>query len=289
MPDESLNPAAHRRGRIYIILTALLWGLAGVCVKSISWNSLSIMTARSVVSAISLGLFRRSFRMRFTKNNLLAALFNSMTGILYMMGIKNTDAATAIILQYTAPIFVLLFSIVFGGRKPSRREVIIVIAVFFGCVLSFADKMGEGHLLGNLLSLASGMSYAAQIVVFSRPETDSGDSMMISNFISLLICAPFMFFDPAVPATTPTVAVWLAIMCVFQFSLANIFYSLGCKLVSDIECSLLLTIEPIFNPIPVAIFCGEHMGPLAFAGFVIVLAGITMYTVGEKKQKTAQT
>lgn len=282
--EKSVSLSEKNRGRIYIICTALLWGLAGVCVKSICWSSLSIMAARSFTSVMSMGIMRKSFRVRLTKKNLICALFAASTGILYMMGIKNTTAGTAIVLQYTAPILILIFNMVFYHKKPDKREIFIVIAVFFGCVLSFADDMGAGHLLGNILSLASGVTYALQIMMFSRDGVDSEDCVMLSNMIAFIVSVPFIFFDKGIAQTTPTTLVWLAVMCVFQFSVANILYSRGCKLVSDIECSLLLTLEPIFNPIPVAIFCGETMGRKAIIGFVIVIAGIVVYTITSKKQ-----
>ena len=54
-------------------------------------------------------------------------------------------------------------------------------------------------------------------------------------------------------------------------------YAKGCQKIDKVESSLLLTIEPIFNPIPVAIVCGEMPGPLAIAGCVVVISGITAY------------
>ena len=282
---KSVSLSEKNRGRLCIICTALLWGLAGVCVKSICWSSLSIMAVRSFTSMISMGILRKSFRVRLTKKNVLCALLAASTSLLYMMGIKNTTAGTAILLQYTAPILILVFNILFYHKKPDGREILIVAAVFAGCVLSFADDMGAGHLLGNILSLAPGVTYALQIMMFSRDGVDADDSMMLSNMMGFVVGAPFLFFDKGIALTTPTTVIWLVIMCLFQYSLANILYVRGCKTVSDIECSLLMTLEPIFNPIPVAIFCGETMGPKALIGFVIVIAGILAYTFTSKKQK----
>ena len=268
-----------------IVGTALLWGLAGVCVKSICWSSLSIMAVRCLASLLTMGAMRKSLRVRITKKNVICAALAASTGILYMMGIKNTTAGTAIVLQYTAPILVLIFNTIFYRKKPDAREIIIVLAVFAGCILSFADDMGAGHLLGNVLSLASGVTYALQIMMFSRDGVDAEDCMMLSNMMGFIVCVPFIFFDKGIAATTPSTLLWLAIMCIFQYSVANILYSRGCKSVSDIECSLLLTIEPIFNPIPVAIFCGETMGRKALIGFAIVIAGILAYTLTSASKK----
>lgn len=266
------------KGRIYIVSTALLWGLAGVCVKSIPWSPFSIMAARCAISILIIGAGRRSFRLHISKKTLLGAAAESLTGILYMSAIKLTTAATAIVLQYTAPVLVFLYTVLVQKIKPRLREVFIILAVFGGCALSFADDLAPGNLLGNLLGLASGVTFAAQIIIFSDEKADAGSGVMLSNLMSLLVCFPFFFFDKNLDFSAHTIF-WVLILGVFQYGLANLFYSRGCARLPQTETSLLLTIEPIFNPIPVWLVTGETPGPLAIAGFVIVIAGVTAHTV----------
>ena len=205
-----------------------------------------------------------------------SALLRFLTGVLYMSAIKLTTAAPAIVLQYVAPILVFLFSVVFQKRRPKLYETLIVLAVFGGCVLSFSDKLDGGHLLGNLLGLLSGFALAGQIIIFSDPRADSNEGMYFSNILSFLTCAPFLFFDKAL-AFSPQIVMWVLILGVFQYGLANICYARGCHKIDQIETSLLLTLEPIFNPIPVWLVTGEKMGPRALAGFFIVIAAVTLY------------
>ena len=276
MPKTDLQNKDKIKGRLLIMATGLLWGLAGVCVKSIPWNSMSIMASRCAIGTVMLGINKKSFRVRLNKKTLLGALMVSAMGLLYMMAIKLTTAATAIVLQYVAPILVFLFSVVFQKRRPKLYETLIVLAVFGGCVLSFSDKLDGGHLLGNLLGLLSGFALAGQIIIFSDPRADSNEGMYFSNILSFLTCAPFLFFDKAL-ALSPQIVMWVLILGVFQYGLANICYARGCHKIDQIETSLLLTLEPIFNPIPVWLVTGEKMGPRALAGFFIVIAAVTLY------------
>ena len=264
------------KGRILIVSTALLWGLAGVCVKSIPWNSVSIMAARCAIGILMLGINKKSFRIRFHKKTLLGAVFMSLTGLLYMMSIKLTTAATAIVLQYIAPILVFLFSVTVQRIRPRLSEALIVAAVFGGCALSFSDQLDVSHVLGNLLGLLSGVTFAGQIIVFSDKSADSNEGMYLSNVISFIACSPFLFFDKQL-TFAPKVIFWVLVLGVFQYGFANICYARGCQKIDKIETSLLLTIEPIFNPIPVWIVTGEKMGPRALAGFVIVIGAVTLY------------
>lgn len=275
------------KGRLFIIGTALLWGLAGVCVKSIPWNSISIMASRCAIGIIMFAILRKSFKIKFNKYTLFGSVMMSITGILYMLSIKLTTAATAIVLQYTAPIFVFLYSVIFQKRKAKFSETLIVLLVFGGCVLSFIDELDPTKMLGNILGLLSGVSFAAQIIGFSDKRADSNDGMYLSNIISFIFCVPFMFFDKNM-AFSSEIIFWVLILGVFQYGLANIFYAKGCQIINKIETSLLLTIEPVFNPIPVLLVTGEKPGFMALIGFVTVISGVTLYgvlPVLEKKYK----
>lgn len=275
-------------GRLLVALTAVLWGLAGVCVKSIEWSALSLMAARSLISLIMLFAVKRTLKVKLTKTNLLGALMMSATGILYVLSIKMTTAGTAIVLQYIAPILVFLFAVIFQHRKAKLSEALITLAVFGGIVLSFADSLDPTRIVGNLLGLASGVTFAAQIIIMNNEESDSDDCTVISNFISFAICLPFVFFDDSLVLDFKNI-VWVLILGVFQYGLANICFSRGIKKVDKIEGSLILTIEPIFNPIPVAIFCHEKMGNLAIVGFIIVIVFVSLYgllpTIEEHRRK----
>ncbi len=266
------------KGRFFITGTALLWGLAGVCVKSIPWNSFSIMASRCGIGIVMFAILRKSFLVKFNKHTLAGAIMMSITGILYMMSIKLTTAATAIVLQYTAPIFVFLYSVLFQKKKAKLSETLIVLMVFSGCVLSFIDELDPSRMLGNILGLLSGASFSAQIIMFSDKRADSNDGMYLSNLISFFTCLPFMFFDSNM-AFSGKILFWVLILGVFQYGLANIFYARGCQIINKIETSLLLTIEPVFNPIPVFLVTGEMPGPLAIIGFFIVVGGITLYGI----------
>lgn len=265
-------------GRLLMVTTAVLWGLAGVCVKSIEWSSMSLMAARSIISLAMLLVVKRSFRVRFTKSNVLGAVMMSATGILYVESIKLTTAGTAIVLQYIAPILVFLYSVLFQKKKAKLIEALITIAVFLGCLLSFADSLDPTRIIGNLFGLASGVTFAGQIIIMNSKDSDSEDCLLISNMISFLFCLPFLFFDSSLVFDSKNI-IWVLILGVFQYGMANILFSKGIKKVDKVEASLILTIEPIFNPIPVAIICGEKMGALAILGSAIVIVFVSLYGI----------
>ena len=264
-------------GRILMLCTALLYGLTGVCVKSVTWGALPIIAFRSIVSLIMLFCVKKSLKLKFTRINIAGAVMMTVTSILYVMSIKLTTAGTAIVLQYIAPILVFLFAVIFQGRKARGYEIVLTFTVFAGCVLSFADTIDLTHILGNLLAVASGFTYAGQIIIMNRQNCDPQDTAIISNAMCFLVCLPFMFTETL--SWDFNNIFWLLILAIFQYGLANILFSKGINRIDAVEASLLLTIEPVFNPIPVAIFCGEHMGPLAIIGSATVIISIILYTL----------
>lgn len=290
------------KGRIIIIITALLWGLTGVCVKSISWSTPAIICSRAIISFFMLYAFRiismrkadptiklvDTLKIEFTKGNIIATLSITATSILYVQAIKLTTAGTAIVLQYVAPIFVFLFAIIFQKRKAKISEVILTLLVFGGCVLSFVDNIDMTHILGNCLALLSGITYAAQIITMNGKEVDGNGSLILSNALSFCICLPIVLASPPLSFDAKNV-VWMLILGIFQYGAANLLFAVGIKMIDKIEASLLLCIEPIFNPIPVAILCGENMGVLAIIGSIIVIIGIALYGLVPALQKKKET
>lgn len=266
------------KGRLYTLFAALLWGLAGVCVKSITWSSLSLMSFRSLISLIMLFTVNKSFKISFTKENILGGIATALTGVLYMQAIKLTTAGTAIVLQYIAPILVFLYAVIFQHRKAKAYEVILTALVFSGIVLCFADGLDPTKTLGNILGIVSGFTFAAQIIYMASENANSDDVLKIGNLVSFICFLPFMFFDKGLSFSTQNL-VWVLILSIFQYGLANILFSRGIRLIDKVESTIILTIEPIFNPIPVAIICGEMMGVRAIAGSAIVILCVTLYGV----------
>ena len=86
-------------GNLFIIAAALLWSLAGVCVKFIPWSAYSIACFRSVCGALVFCIVMRRPHITFSRWNIAGALSMFLTGVLYMSAIKLTTAANAIVLQ----------------------------------------------------------------------------------------------------------------------------------------------------------------------------------------------
>ena len=266
-------------GAIQVALGAISWSFAGVLGKWLPWNALTINGLRSLVAAVLMGLSRRSFRVRLSKGTILGAMGVMLTSILYMAAMKLTTSANAIVLQYAAPAFVILFNWLFYRQKPSRRSVVTAALIMLGVVLCFADRMGGGHLAGNLLAILSAVTFALVFFCARMPDTRPADY----SYLGLVLCVPtalFGFFDPNMSSDP---AQWAAVVGL-GVCLAGGYYFVSAAMghVSPLFTVLLSNLEPVLNPIWVALLLpklGEVPGGLALIGSALVLVTAGAYSL----------
>jgi drug/metabolite transporter (DMT)-like permease len=272
-------------GQMMILSSALLWSTAGILIKLIPWGSLSIASVRGLICMLVL-LALRFLRgkkggflpVRFTKHNVAAGAAMFVTGALFMAANKLTTAANAIVLQYIAPILILVYTAVVQKRRPTVLEISLTAVVFIGCVLAFCDKLGGSGTLGDILALISGFTFAALIVINRMDKTQPEDGQIIGCGLSFICCLPFIPADSKLVITWESVGAMLALGLI-QYSLANILFAKGIKKSDPVTASIILTMEPIMNPVWVFLIQGEAPGALALVGFVLVVAAVTLQSL----------
>ena len=268
--------SSDRKGPFYIAAAAILWSFGGLCIKSIPWGAMSIIGLRAFLAAIVFAIYRKSVKIDFTPGNILAAICLSGTTILFVFSNKLTTAAAAILLQYTAPIFIILIQFVFYRRKPKLSEAVAVGITIIGMLLFVADSMETGGMLGNILAIGSGLSFAGVFVCNNRPDTDTMQSLFLGFLVNSVIGAPFAFFE-----VTAEPAAWgaLVFMGVVQVGLAYLCFSKGIKKTPALLACIITAMEPVLNPVWVALFVGEMPGEFALAGGFVIIVTVVSYNI----------
>ncbi len=272
-------------GQMMILSSALLWSTAGMLIKLIPWSGFTIASIRGLICTLALlglrQLRRRTgnyVKVRFTKHNIAAGVALFLTGALFMISNKLTTAANAIVLQYIAPILILIYTAVVQKRRPTATEIVLTAVVFLGCVLAFCDKLGGTGTLGDVLAVISGFTFAALILINRMDKTQPEDGQIIGCALSFVCCLPFVFTESNFVITWESVGAMLALGLV-QYSLANILFGRGIKKADPVTASIILTMEPIMNPVWVFLRNGEAPGTLALVGFVLVIAAVTLQSL----------
>lgn len=278
MDKEVFGMSEKQRGTLYVFLAAALYSIGGLCMKVIPWSGTAINGGRTAVALVVIGVYLIAVRhpLRFNRWILLGAVSVFATNLLFSIANKMTTAANAIVLQFTVPIFVMLFSLLFFKRRPTRLDTAACIVVFGGIVFFFADSLSMGGMAGNAIALLSGITYAGVFMMNDMPDSDAISSVFWGDVLSAVVGLPFLVRETDF-SLVPVVS--LLVLGVFQVAVAYIFLSIGLKTTPAVTASLVSGIEPILNPILVAVFYGEEVGALALIGAAIVIIGVVGYNV----------
>ncbi len=279
---STVNRHARQQGVIFVFLAAVLYSIGGLCIKFIPWNGMSINGARTLVALVVIGgyLILTKHKLRMNRYILLGAVCVCGTNVLFSLANKMTTAANTIVLQFTAPIFVILLSILFWRRKPKKLDIITCLIVLTGVICFFVDGLEMGGMAGNMLALLSGLSYAGVFLLNDLPDTDPISSVFWGDVLSVVTGLPFLLQETKF---TSAAIISVVILGAFQVGLAYIFMCIGLRTTPAVSASLISGIEPILNPVLVAIFYREMVGPMALVGAVIVIGSVIIYNVLKAK------
>lgn len=275
IPSIKIN-SGRTKAIVLLVITAILWSLGGVLIKSIKLNPVAIAGIRSAIAAVVLLIVIKKPKITWSFPQIGAALAYSGTVILFVMANKTTTAANAILLQYTAPIYVALFGAWFLKEKTKIFDWVIILIVLGGMALFFLDHLTTSGILGNILAAASGVCFGF-LAIFMRMQKDGSplESVLLGNILTAVIGIPFMFNS----ALTAEGWSMLLIMGVVQLGIPYILYSMAIKHVTALEAILIPIIEPILNPVWVFLMLGEVPGTWAIIGGIIVVAAVTLRCV----------
>lgn len=265
--------AAHTRSVLLLVIAALCWSLGGLLIKAVTWPPLAVAGGRGLIAAVFLLLTNRGLRFHFSRDQVLGAVAYAACTVTFCTATKLTTAANAILLQYTAPVWVALFGAWFLGERATRTDWITIVVVLAGMGLFFADSLEVAHLVGNVIAVISGVCFAAMTLALRKQkDTSAAESIILGNLLAFAIGAWWIFHAPALPARG-----WAALLVlgVVQLGVSYWLYARAIKHVSALEAVLIPVIEPILNPVWVLLSLGEKPTTFALAGGVIVLAAVT--------------
>lgn len=306
-------------GALALAVCALCWSLAGVFLKYVDINSFATAGFRSLFAFLTLMAFTKRFpRIRIFETDesgqkavskakkvnrkatlylWLSAISYAVTMIIFCLANKLTYSANAVLLQYTFPIWIIIFGPLILGEKNTKVDYIAIAGVIVGMLLFFAEnifavpdgKFKDTQVLGNLLALFSGVSFAGTTIfqrkqsMISPMDNTSFDSFMLAQLIATVFGAPFVFFtSDGIPGIKSFI--FLILLGCVQMGFANIAYSIGIKKVRALSASLITMIEPLMNPVWVFIFVHELPGFLCILGGILIIACVILREVFNKRK-----
>ena len=280
---------ARSKAILQMLICATLWSIAGIFIKLLDWNPFVIAGWRSLIAALCVLVFVKLYKLplKFTKRSALNGLFMMLTFFAFVAANKLTTAANAIVLQFTTPIFLMIYSSVLFHRSLRRADVLAGVFTLAGIALFFFDRLETGYLIGNCVAIGAGAFMAGMYLCLgSGEESDRISGMLTGHLFTALVGIPFSFFT--VNTVNGTAIVSILALGIFQLGIAYILFVLSTRACPPLACSLLGAVEPLLNPVWVALFDGEMPGLFALFGGVIVIATVTVWCIWDGRHPQEQ-
>ena len=273
-----------RIGIAAMAATAFLWSIAGLFIKAIDWNPLAIAGLRSFIASFVLLIYLRKPLFNFTFPQIAAAVANAVTMLLFVIANKTTTAANAILLQYVAPIFTAFIGAMLLKERTRIEHWLGFAVAAIGMIIMFMGKLDGGLMLGNLLAVASAVTFSLFFVFMRMQKNESPfESILLSHWITAGICLIISLFMPIPDFTLKSMGA-IVILGVIQIGIPSILFAVAIKRITAISANLIAIIEPVFNPLWVWIVLNEAPGINTIIGGIIIIIAVTAVTIISNKR-----
>ena len=282
---------------LLVLFAVLLWSTGGLFIKLTSLNAVHVNLGRALFAAITVGIFIAIRKeLKFDWFVVFISIFYAGTLTAFVYANKNTTAANAIFLQYTAPIYILIFAPIILKEKFRVTDLITVIVCLVGMSLFFLEapnaenNLATNIFAGNIAGLISGVCLGLYLIFLRHPRAlkfNPALSVFYGNIIIVLFMLPFILNNPQTPTTKDILAI--SFLGIFQIGLAYLLFTYGLsKGVRSLDASIIGFVEPLLNPVWVFLFIHETPSKWAIGGGMIIIAAVILHTFlnhRNKKQK----
>lgn len=277
--------------RLRLAFAALLFSTGGAGIKAAAFTGWQIASFRSGIAAIVLWLFIPAARRGWTGRTILVGAAYAATLVLFVLANRLTTSANTIFLQSTAPLYVLVLSPWLLRERVRRADVGLMSLVGLGLALFFVGTQAPlatapDPARGNLLAAGSGLTWALTVcgLRWMGKEGDHGamGAVVVGNALACLAGLPGALPLAAHPGRDWIVIVYLG---VFQIGLAYVLVTSALRRLPALEASIILLIEPAFNPLWAWAMHGEVPGGWAIAGGGLILGATTLRTLLDSRTR----
>lgn len=265
----------------------MLFSTGGAAVKATALSGWQVASFRAGVAATALLILVPATRRRWDLSTVVVGIAYAAGMILFILANKNTTAANAIFLQAASPLYLLVLAPLLLKERIVAADLwaMAVIAVGLALVLSGSSRattLSPNPVLGNTLAIFSGLAISLSTLglrwLGTKDDAEGRQSAVLvaGNVIAFAVCLPM-----ALPVHDAAMTDWMLVgyLGVFQIGLAYLFVTRGLRGVPVVEASVLMLVEPAFNPLWVWLIHGEAPGVLPIIGGIVILSASVMRTL----------
>jgi drug/metabolite transporter (DMT)-like permease len=268
-----------------LLAAAVIFSTGGIAIKLSGLSAWQLVFGRSAIAVGTLLVLLPEARRGWTTAAMVAAVPYAATMTLFVLSTRLTTAANAIVLQSTAPLYLLLLGPWLLDEPVRRRDLAFLVVMLVGVALVTLDTeaiapTAPNRVLGNVIALASGLAWALTILTLRRlARAQPGPpaaTLVFGNLLTCLVAAPMTLPFGPVPVRDGLALVYLGTV---QIPVAYLLFARGVRGVPALTTSLLMLLEPVLNPLWVWLFHGERPGPTALVGGGLVLVATAVRAV----------
>ena len=275
--------------RSKIIAAAVLFSTGGAAIKFCSFGAWQLAGFRATLAMITILIVLPEARRGWTWRTIVVGIVYAATTLLYVQANKHTTAASAIFLQSTSPLFILMLAPLLLGEHASRRDLWQMAVMGAGFALFFlgrdqASSTAPNPALGNVLASLCAVTWAFTVIGYRwlAARGSSVAAAAVSGNLTAAIVALFM----AQPLVSGRPVDWAVIVFlgVCQLGIPYLFLARAVPQVRAIEVALFLLIEPVLNPIWAWLVHGETPGLATLAGGGVILGATLVRAALDARQ-----
>jgi drug/metabolite transporter (DMT)-like permease len=294
----------NRRGYLYVVLAALMWALSGSSAKFLFNSGITpfqLVQMRLTISTVLLFLYlliRFSSLLKISRSDILYFILFGTVGMAgvqftYLFAISKIEVAAAILLQYLAPSFIALHSVVFMREKLSRLTLTALIGATFGCYLvvgAYNLEILSMNIVGIISGLLSAVTFAWYAIhgEYGMRRYNPWTVLFYALFIGAIV---WNILHPPLEAFMHDYSrvqwIWILYIGVMGTLIPFGLFLEGINLIRSTRASITATLEPITAGIISYIFLNEILEIPQITGGVIVIASIILLQLNQEHDDKA--
>ena len=280
-PTTGLPPA------VLVFAAVLLWSTGGMFIKLTSLDAYQVTFYRSLLAGITVLLITRRNGLRINLFGLMSSAIYATLLFLFVWATKHGTSANAIFLQYTAPIYILIFAPFLIGEKFHLQDLITIVLCIGGMSLFFVGQLDTSAYMANIAALGSGIFLGLYIMLLRHPRATGMNStitVIYGNLLLALVTLPSGI--ESLSTITLLDAAAVGFLGIFQIGISYILFIKGVTGgTRPLDASIIGFIEPILNPVWVFLFVGERPSNWAILGGIIILATVILHTMNQYRMR----
>jgi drug/metabolite transporter (DMT)-like permease len=274
--------------RVKITLAAVLFSTGGAAIKGVGFDAWQLAAVRAGLALVTILALVPEARRGWSWRTALVGCAYAATTLLYVQANKHTTAASAIFIQSTAPLFILMLAPWLLGEHATRRDLLQMAVMGVGLVLFFfgldqPSATAPDPVLGNALAATCAVTWAFTLIGYRwiaarghSVATAAASGNLTASLVALIMAWPLAAGRPADWVT-------LGFLGVLQLGVPYVFLARAVPELRALEVSLLMLIEPVLNPVWAWLVHGEVPGPATLAGGAVILGATVVRSVADAR------